>query len=110
MINWAAFLVVAIATLVASAVVVALYSTGLRLLATAGRAPHVGPAEFTDAITVVSPDEAAQAAKKAKKAAKKNPLSRGQKRVALLGAYVCFVFCAAAILYGIYLVIPALHR
>lgn len=109
MIEWVALLQVAIVTLVGASVVVTLYAFGLRLLAVAGRAWHVSPAEFTDAITVMSKEKIEAAAKKARKAAKKNPLSPGRKRAALAGAYTCFVVCGIAILYGIYLIVPALH-
>ena len=47
MINLTAFLIVAGASLLAAAVVVSLYSLGLRLLTSAGRIPMVDPAEFT---------------------------------------------------------------
>ena len=67
------------------------YSLGIRLLTVSGRTPIVTPAEFTDAITVVSPAEAKAAAKKAAKAARKSPLTDGQKRMALIGARACFV-------------------
>ena len=109
MIDWAAFLVVAAAALVSSAIVVSLYSLGLRLLTTAGRIPTVDPAEFTGAITVLSPARAAKEAKKARKARKANPLTAGQKRRALVSGYACFTICALAVLYGVYLIIPALH-
>lgn len=109
MIDWVSFFVVAGSALLAACVVVALYSFGLRMLSTAGRAPHVVPAEFTDAITVITPAEAAAEAKRIRKASKRNPLTAAQKRLALCVAYVCFVFCAAVVLFGIYLIIPALH-
>jgi hypothetical protein len=108
-IDWAAFVIVAAASLLAAAVVVCLYSLGLRLLTTAGRAPVVEPAEFTGAITVLTPAQAAKEAKRARKAAKANPLSSGQKQAALLGAYACFTLSAFAVLYGVYLIVPALH-
>jgi hypothetical protein len=108
-IDWAAFVIVAGASLLAAAVVVCLYSFGLRLLTTAGRAPMVEPAEFTGAITVLTPAQAAKEAKRARKAAKANPLTPSQKRLALFAAYACFVLCAAAVLYGVYLIVPALH-
>ncbi|TFD34828.1 peptidase [Cryobacterium sp. TMT1-19] len=109
MIDWSAFLVVAVASLLSSVVVVSLYSLGLRLLTTAGRVPVVEPAEFTGAITVLTPKRAAKEAKRARKAAA-GPLSPLQKQVALMGAYACFVLCSAAVLYGVYLIVPALHR
>lgn len=110
MIDWGAFLLVALAALAAASVVVSAYSFGLRLLAIGGKAPIVGPAEFTDAITVISPAEAKAIAKRAKKARKKNPLTDGQKRSAIVGAYSCFTISAAAVLFGIYLIVPYFHR
>ena len=109
MIDWAAFLVVAVAALVSSAVVVSLYSLGLRLLTTAGRIPTVEPAEFTGAITVLTPARAAKNAKRARKARKANPLTAGQKRVAQYAGYLCFALCGVIVLYGVYLIVPALH-
>ena len=109
MIDWLAFLVVLGSALVATVAVVVTYSLGIRLLTVSGRTPIVTPAEFTDAITVVSPAEAKAAAKKAAKAARKSPLTDGQKRMALIGARTCFVLSGAAALFGIYLIVPVLH-
>lgn len=103
------FLLVGAITLVSASVLVSLYSLGLRLLTTAGRIPSFDPAEFTGAITVLGPKRAKRQAKRAKKAAKANPLTPGQKLVALVGAYSCFVLCVAAVLVGVYLIVPALH-
>ncbi|MGN6427509.1 peptidase [uncultured Leifsonia sp.] len=104
------FLIVFAAALIGSCVVVTLYALGTRLLAVAGRALFVEPVEFTDAITVITPEQAAKAQKKADKARRKNPLSEGQKRAALTGAYACFVLCGIAVLYGLYLIIPYFHH
>jgi len=109
MIDWLAFLIVFAASLLAAVVIVGLYALGLKLLVAAGRVPVVVPAEFTDAITILTPAQIKQAEKKAAKAAKKNPLTRGQRRAALIGAYACFVLCGVAVLWGIYLIVPALH-
>ena len=109
MIDWLAFLLVLVSALIATVVVVSMYSLGLRLLTVSGRTPIVTPAEFTDAITVVTPAEAKAAAKKAAKAAKKSPLTDGQKRAALIGARACFVVSAIAVVVGIYLIVPVLH-
>lgn len=109
MIDWWAFVIVFAAALTGTAVVVGFFSIGLRLLVMAGRVPVVTPATFTDAITVLTEAEIRSAAKKAAKAARKNPLTSGQKRVALTGAYACFTVCGLAVLYGIYLIVPALH-
>ena len=109
MIDWGTFSVVAGASLFSAAIVVSLYSLGLRLLTTAGRIPMVEPAEFTGAITVLSPKRAQKEAKRARKAAAANPLTAGQKCLALIGGYGCFLVCAAAVLYGVYLIVPSLH-
>jgi len=108
-IDWYAFLVVLGVTLFATAVVVSAYALGIRLLTLSGRTPIVTPAEFTDAIAVITPAEAAAAAKRAAKAAKKSPLTDGQKRLALVSAWACFAISAGAVLYGIYLIVPAFH-
>lgn len=104
-IDWFAFLTVFIAALVGATVIVTSYAVGLRLMVRSGRAPVVTPAEFTDAITVISEKEAERAAKQAAKAAKKNPLTDAQKRLALVGAYACFALCALAVTAGILLLV-----
>lgn len=104
-IDWTAFLQVFAAALVAASVVVGCYATGLRLLVRAGRVPVVSPADFTDAISVVTEKQAKRRAKAAAKAARKSPLTEGQKRVALVGAYAAFGLCALAVLAGIVLIV-----
>ncbi|MCW3493986.1 peptidase [Microbacterium sp. SSM24] len=104
-INWLAFVQVFIAAFIAATIVVAAYATGLRLLVRAGRAPVVAPAEFTDAITVITEKEARRAEKAAAKAAKRSPLTDGQKRVALVGAYLSFGVAGAAVLGGLLLIV-----
>lgn len=104
-IDWLAFVQVFIAAFLAAAIVVTAYATGLRLLVRAGRAPVVAPAEFTDAITVISEKEARRAEKAAAKAAKKSPLTPGQKRFALFGAYASFSVAGLAVLGGILLIV-----
>ncbi|MDR7185600.1 peptidase [Microbacterium sp. NPDC058062] len=104
-INWLAFVQVFVAAFISAVVVVSFYALGLRLLVRAGRAPVVAPAEFTDAITVISEKEARRAEKAAAKAAKRSPLTDGQKRFALVGAYACFAVCAAAVLGGLLLIV-----
>lgn len=104
-IDWFAFLEVFLAALVAALLVVGFYAIALRLLVRAGRAPVVAPAEFTDAITVITAKEARKAEKAAAKAAKKSPLTEGQKRLALVGAYLSFGMCALAVLGGIVLIV-----
>lgn len=104
-IDWRAFVEVFIAALVGATAIVAFYALGLRLLVRSGRAPVVSPAEFTDAITVISEKEARRAAKQAAKAAKKSPLTEAQKRIALVGSYGCFALCAIAVIGGILVIV-----
>ncbi len=104
-IDWYAFLQVFVAALVAAVLVVGFYTLGLRMLVRAGHAPVVAPAEFTDAITVISEKEARRAAKAAEKAAKKSPLTNTQKTVALVAAYIFFGLCALAVVIGILLIV-----
>lgn len=104
-IDWSAFLLVFGAALFGACAVVSFYALGLRLLVRSGRAPVVSPAEFTDAITVISEKELKRASKQAAKAAKKSPLTEGQKRLALIGAYSCFALCAAAVVIGILVIV-----
>lgn len=104
-IDWLAFLEVFGAAMLGAVIVVGLYALALRLLVRAGAVPVVAPAEFTDAITVISPREAKRAAKAAAKAARKNPLTATQRRIALWGAYVCFGVCGLAVLGGLTLIV-----
>jgi len=104
-IDWFAFVQVFAAALVGALLVVGFYAVGLRLLVRAGRAPVVAPAEFTDAITVISEKDGRRAAKAAEKAARKSPLTDGQKRLALVGAYGSFALCAVAVLAGLALIV-----
>ncbi|MEI3844302.1 MULTISPECIES: peptidase [unclassified Microbacterium] len=104
-IDWFAFVQVFAAALTAAVLVVGFYALGLRLLVRAGRPPVVAPVEFTDAITVITEKEARRAEKAAAKAAKRSPLTEGQKRLALVGAYACFAVCAAAVLGGLLLIV-----
>ena len=104
-IHWEAFFQVLGAALVGTLLVVGFYALGLRLLVRAGRVPVVTPAEFTDAITVISEKEARRAAKAAAKAARKSPLTAAQKTLAQIAAYGCFAVCAAAVVAGILLIV-----
>jgi hypothetical protein len=104
-IDWIAFVQVFVAAMISAVIVVSFYAFGLRLLVRAGRPPVVAPAEFTDAITIVTEKERARAEKAALKAARKNPLTAGQKRVALAGAYASFGVAALAVLGGLLLIL-----
>lgn len=109
MIDWMAFLIVFLAALVGAGVVVTAFSLGIRLITASGRTPIVTPAEFTDALTVVTPAQIKAAEKRAAKAARKSPLTAGQKQAALVGAWACFGVSGLAVLVGIFLIVPALH-
>ena len=104
-IDWVAFVNVFVAALIGAGLVVTFYALGLRLLVRGGRAPVVGPAEFTDAITIVSEKELRRAAKAAAKAAKRSELTQTQRRLALVGAYACFMLCGAAVLAGVLIIV-----
>jgi hypothetical protein len=104
-IDWFAFVQVFVAAMVATVLVVGFYSLGLRLLVRAGRVPVVTPAEFTDAITVITAKDAERAAKAAAKAARKSPLTAGQRQVAAVGAYMSFGLCGLAVLGGLLLIV-----
>ena len=96
-IDWFAFLTVALVAVVSSCFVVAVYSVGLRLWSAADTREGkftvkddgtIGPA------TAGFPDPNAAA---------------GAVRMLRALAVVCFVLCGAAVLYGIYLIVPAFH-
>lgn len=105
MIDWVAFLQVFAAALAGAVIIVGFYALGLRLLVRAGRSPVVTPAEFTDAITVITEKEARRGAKAAAKAAKKSPLTEAQKQISLIGAYASFAVCAIAVIGGLSLIV-----
>lgn len=104
-INWIDFGYVFAAALIGAVAIVLFYSLGLRMLVRAGRIPVVSPAEFTDAITVLTDKEIRRAEKQAAKAAKKSPLTDAQKTLAFLAAIGCFILCGAAVLGGIVLIV-----
>ncbi|WP_314646913.1 peptidase [uncultured Microbacterium sp.] len=104
-IDWSAFLLVFAAAMIGAVAIVTFYALGLRLLVRSGHAPVVSPAEFTDAITVITEKELKRAEKQAAKAARKSPLTEGQRRLALVGAYACFALCAAAVVGGILVIV-----
>ena len=79
-IDWGAFGLVVVAAVAASVVIVVFFSVALRLLATG---TSTGPAG--------------------------NPTSVSRPPLATAGAVVCVAICVAAVLYGLYLVIPAFH-
>lgn len=96
MIDWMAFLIVFGASLVAAAVVVTLYSLGIRFLATP--APKVRRADGSFEPDGPSRDDEDD-----------DVDDLGRPRWATVAAYVCFALSAACVLLGIYLIVPALH-
>ncbi|GAB2708927.1 hypothetical protein BKA24_002490 [Microbacterium marinum] len=104
-IDWFAFLQVFIAAMLAASLVVTFYAIGVRLLVRAGKAPVVAPAEFTDALTVITDKDRKRAAKAAAKAARKSPLTAAQKRVAFVAACASFTVCGLAVLGGLLLIV-----
>lgn len=104
-IHWDDFVRVFLVALLGAVAVVAAYACGLRLMVLGGKAPVVTPAEFTDAITVISDKEARRAQRAAEKASRKNPLTDGQKTMALYGAYACFGLSGLGLLGGILLIV-----
>ena len=88
-INWLAFLTVFVSSIVAACVVVALFATGIRLLATP---PHGARPAGSPRDEEMDDVEGPQ-----------------RPRRATAGAVALFVVAALVALYGIYLIIPALH-
>lgn len=82
-IAWDSFLTVVIASIVGTALIVSLYSLGIRFL--------------TDAQALM-----AEAATGNSSAIRRESIYRSI-------AYVCFTLCAIAVLYAVYLIVPAFH-
>jgi hypothetical protein len=81
-VNWSAFIQVLVAALGFTTLIVACFSTGVRLL--------------TNAQNVAS------------KARKGNAKAQQSESLNLIGAYLTFAVCLTALAYGIYLVVPFL--
>ena len=96
MIEWMSFLIVFGTSLGAAAVVVALYSLGIRFLATP--APPVPLADGTYEPNGPDRDDEDD-----------DVDDLGRPRWATAAAYVCFALSIICVLIGIYLIVPALH-
>lgn len=96
MIEWMAFLTVFLAALVSAVFVVALYSLGIRFLATP--APPVQLEDGTYEPNGPERDDEDD-----------DIDGVGRPRWATVAANVCFVLSGAVVLVGIYLIVPALH-
>jgi len=90
-IDWMSFVIVFVASIASAITLVALYSLGIRFLATPARV-DAGPAP-----SVPRDDEDDDV----------DPL--GRPSWATIAAYTCFALSAAGVLFGIYLIVPALH-
>ncbi|QBE49441.1 hypothetical protein [Leucobacter triazinivorans] len=95
-IDWMAFLIVFVAALLSAVFVVALYSLGIRFLATP--APPVRLDDGTFAPDGPSRDDEDD-----------DVDALGRPRWATVAANVCFALSALAVLIGIFLIVPALH-
>jgi len=96
MIDWFAFLIVFATSLAAAAVVVTLYSLGIRFLATpAPKTPKADGSFEPDGPSRDDEDDDVD--------------DLGRPRSATIAAYICFGLCVVAVLVGIYLIVPALH-
>jgi hypothetical protein len=89
-VDWGAFVIVFVVSIIAAGVIVCFYSIAVRLLA-------IGSADDENADTRVAPQSPEQVA--AARAARPT--------VATVGAYLCFAVCGAAVIFGILMVIPA---
>jgi uncharacterized protein involved in cysteine biosynthesis len=89
-INWLSFVVVFLASIVSACVVVVLFATAIRLFATPPRgATATGVERDEEMDDVEGPSRPA---------------------AATAGGVVLFVLCGLAVLYGIYLIVPAFHH
>lgn len=96
MIEWGAFLVVFVTSLGAAVVVVALYSLGIRFLAIP--AP---PAVLEDgSLEVHGPDRDDE---------DDDIEEIGRPRWATIAANTCFTLSVVGVIFGIFLIVPALH-
>lgn len=96
MINWMAFLIVFATALAASAIVVSLYSLGIRFLATP--APKVRQADGSFEPDGPSRDDEDD-----------DVDDLGRPLWATIAANICFGLSVICVLIGIYLIVPALH-
>lgn len=96
MIDWVAFLIVFAAALVSACVVVALYSLGIRFLATPAPPARREDGSFEpDGPSRDDEDDDVD--------------DLGRPRWATVAANLCFGLSALCVLAGIYLIVPALH-
>ena len=97
MIDWMAFLIVFATSLVAAAVVVTLYSLGIRFLA-------------TPPPKVVREDGSFEPDGPSRDDEDDDVDDLGRPRWATVAANICFGLSVICVVVGIYLIVPALHR
>ncbi len=97
MINWAAFLIVFVTALVSAGVVVSLYSLGIRFSAIPAPRARREDGSF-------------EPRGEARDAEDDGIELQGRPRWATWAANTCFSLCVGAVLFGIYLIVPAFHR
>lgn len=91
MIDWLSLLIVAGTALLASATVVALFATGVKLLS-------VPPRDAVVAEDAAPRDDETD-----------DVADDARPRIATIGGTACFVLAGLGVLYGVYLIVPALH-
>lgn len=89
-IDWNAFLEVFVAALLATVIVVIFYALGMRMLVRAGRLNSVLDSDLSEETTA---------------SVKPRDLSPAARRFAYVLALACFGVCAAAVLFGLGLII-----
>lgn len=90
MIDWISLLIVAGSALLAAAVIVGLFSTGVKLFS-------------------VPPSDAAATEGGARDDETDDVAGDTRPRIATIGGIVCFALAGIGVLYGVYLIVPALH-
>lgn len=96
MINWTAFLIVLVTSLIGAGAIVTLFSIGVRLLAAPSREPKPEVARGQ------APDDDADESGRVTTYSRRPP-------AATFGAYVCFALCGIGVLYAVYLIVPVFH-
>ena len=91
-VDWGSIGLVFVVGLIATLVVVGLYTVGIRLLATGAPDIQVGADGDPEGADAVIHDRV-----------------RARPLAAAVGGYACFAGFAAAVVFGVYLVIPAFH-
>ncbi|KQO63060.1 hypothetical protein [Curtobacterium sp. Leaf261] len=97
MIDWSAFLLVAVVAVVSACFVVFVYSVGLRLWSAADAMAGKYSIRADGTLGPSTSDIPGATS------------SVGMVRLVRSGAIACYVVCALVVLYGIYLIVPQFH-